>query len=230
MANCYNGLQHNKIFIQNRAAQQVCTAYQVFRFINKNENTKNMSQLLNPIAALLKENQSVKSLSFRNRRLEQLPVDLTAFPSLEQLDLSGNNLRTLPENISKLKNLKILNVSANPRLNLSQLFYVLADSLKLEKLNISNNNITELPTELCYLEHLKKLVLDHNPVNPFTSRNMMNLPENLSSISVKECAEGNVDQRLKKFSKLKQVQTTSYDYETIQQIHLLLPKATVLIQ
>ncbi|MFY0672300.1 MAG: hypothetical protein JXQ87_02785 [Bacteroidia bacterium] len=189
-----------------------------------------MSQLLNPIAVLLKENQSVKSLSFRNRRLEQLPVDLTAFPNLEQLDLSGNNLRTLSENISRLKNLKVLNVSENPRLNLSQLFYVLAECPKLEKLNISNNNIEELPTELCYLDNLKKLVLDQNPVNPFTNRNMMNLPENLNFISVKDCAEGSVDQRLKKFEGLRQIQTTSYNYETIQQIHFLLPKATVLIQ
>lgn len=220
----------HKFFIRKNAAQQVCTPHQVFRFINKNENTKNMSHLLNPIAVLLKENQSVKSLSFRNRRLEQLPVDLTAFSNLEQLDLSGNNLRTLPGNISKLKNLKVLNVSANPRLNLSQLFYVLAECPKLEKLNIASNNIVELPTELCYLDHLKKLVLDHNPVNPFTSRNMMNLPENLNFISIKECAEGDIDHRLKKFDRLKQIQTTSYDYQTIQQIHFLLPKATVLIQ
>ncbi len=39
------------------------------------------------------------------------------FPAVSMLDVSGNNIHSIPDNISDLTNLSVLNVSNNPRIS-----------------------------------------------------------------------------------------------------------------
>ena len=94
-----------------------------------------MNTALKPIAALLEKNSEVKSLSFRNMGLGSMPIDLSRFPNLEHIDLSGNQFVVLPEQLAQLRKLKSINLSANFRLNWSKSLLVLLDCRKLESTN-----------------------------------------------------------------------------------------------
>lgn len=83
------------------------------------------------------------------------------YAELRDLYLGDNRITNIPENISLLKNLKILDLSAN---RLRQLPPTLGDnlSLSLTELNISHNKIRELPKSLCKLTQLKQLYTTNN--------------------------------------------------------------------
>ena len=189
-----------------------------------------MNQLFNPVEMLLKDSQQVRVLSFKNFNLTYLPIDLKVFSKLESLDLSVNQLKKLPENIVKLKKLRKINLSSNSKMNWSQALSILSQCPNLEQIDLSYNRLTEIPAELYHFENLKKLVLDHNPLNVFAERNLMNLPDSLENISFVDCCEGEVANRLRKFNSIKSLKTTIYNYDLLQQIHFLLPNATVLVQ
>ena len=74
--------------------------------------------------------------------------NLYSLKRLKMLDLSGNNLITLPEDIYRLKTLEELNLSSNSFsssstiVNPSLLFMALAKLSKLKRLNLSRNKFS----------------------------------------------------------------------------------------
>ena len=80
----------------------------------------------------------------------QISENLTEFPkeiyelaeTLEKLDLSGNQLSELPDDLPRLTQLKILFLSNN---QFTKLPMVLADCPKLEMIGFKHNQITEVP-------------------------------------------------------------------------------------
>lgn len=189
-----------------------------------------MNHVLQPLAVILKENHSLKTLSFKNMGLEHLPVDLSAFPNLEYLDLSGNKFNTLPEQILKLKKLKGVNLSRNKKMNWSKGLMVLAECKKIEKLDLSNNALLSLPAEVYHFDNLKQLVLDGNNFNPLDDRNSMNLPDALECLSFVGCELPTVSNRTKGLKHIKKMYTSIFDFEILQQLHYLLPSATFLLR
>jgi len=132
------------------------------------------------------------------RRLT-LSCGLTAFPpeifslsdSLEILDLSGNQLSSLPDDLVKLKKLKVIFCSQNQFTELpavlgrcsalsmvgfkaNQIRYVPAESLpaKLRWLTLTDNAIEQLPPEIGNCHDLQKLMLAGN--------RLQTLPETLA--------------------------------------------------
>ncbi len=101
------------------------------------------------------------------RRLD-LAADLSEFPeeifaladSLEVLNLSGNRLRTLPHDLSRLHKLKVLFCSDNPFETLPE---VLGDCAQLEMVGFKSNRLREVPAA-ALPEKLRWLILTDNQI------------------------------------------------------------------
>lgn len=188
-----------------------------------------MNSILKPIAALLEKNDQVKSLSFRNMGLNVIPVDLTRFPKLEHLDLSGNEFSILPEQLCALKKLKSINLSSNFRLNWSKSLLVLLDCPKLETLNMSYNGLDALPAELLHFDKLKKLELDGNRLDVFSNRNLMNMPEGIEVLSACHCSNTEFGTRVTSLVALKQIVVNDFEYEELIRLHWRKPEVEVVL-
>jgi len=107
------------------------------------------------------------ALSFTDQKLEKFPPDLVkVVDNLRNLDLSGNKIRALPENIGAFKMLKTLTMSKN---HLEGIPRDLGKLVKLENLNFAFNLITSIPPTLQTLKNLKEIHLSHNKLTSFPS-------------------------------------------------------------
>ena len=105
------------------------------------------------------------ALSFTDQKLEKFPPELTkvnpcpsppdplqVVANLRNLDLSGNRIRALPENIGAFKMLKTLTMSKNQLEALPSQTGLLT---KLENLNLAFNLLPSIPSSLQQLKNLK---------------------------------------------------------------------------
>ncbi|XP_048362941.1 DISP complex protein LRCH3 [Sphaerodactylus townsendi] len=93
-------------------------------------------------------------------RLSELPPEACLFVSLESLNLYQNCIRYIPEAILNLQSLTFLNISRN---QLSTLPVHLC-SLPLKVLIASNNKLVSLPEEIGNLRHLMELDVSCNEI------------------------------------------------------------------
>ncbi|KAM6443841.1 DISP complex protein LRCH3 isoform 2-T2 [Liasis olivaceus] len=93
-------------------------------------------------------------------RLSELPLEACHFVSLESLNLYQNCIRYIPEAIVNLQSLAFLNISRN---QLSTLPVHLC-SLPLKVLIASNNKLVSLPEEIGQLRHLMELDVSCNEI------------------------------------------------------------------
>ena len=85
---------------------------------------------------------------------------LDNFAILTELNLANNQLKTLPDYIGKLVNLKVLNLGQNQ----FEVFpSVILKLINLEKLYLNNNDLESLPKNIGELKKLNLLKLDNNP-------------------------------------------------------------------
>lgn len=110
-------------------------------------------------SALLSEKHLAKILPLLEPLLKFIEASVT---NVVTLDLSGNRLTQLPEEIGLLKELKILNLAHN---NLGELSNTIGDLDNLEEVNFSHNKLQDLPCSICYLARLKKIDLSYNPIS-----------------------------------------------------------------
>lgn len=83
--------------------------------------------------------------SFKKKGIGKIPKEVFLMSNLdeiEEFDMSGNKLATLPAGISKLKNLKRLKLNSN---NLKTINKNIAKLDQLEFLDLSHNNFKEFP-------------------------------------------------------------------------------------
>ncbi|KAI5298185.1 hypothetical protein KEM55_003704, partial [Ascosphaera atra] len=94
---------------------------------------------------------------------------------LEALDLKGNALTELPEELSSLSSLRILDVSEN---QLTQLPFDALSSLPLVELNAKKNKLRGdlLPPSIERLDKLQSLTLTGNALERLTSGHQLSLP------------------------------------------------------
>jgi len=91
--------------------------------------------------------------------LKQFPIKVTDLSLLETLDLEGNRISLIPEEILKLKKLKELNLADNPNIkNLS----VLSNLDNLEILNLNGCKLSKLPINFSKLKKLEIIGLTRN--------------------------------------------------------------------
>ena len=75
------------------------------------------------------------------------------------LDLSGQQLTTLPESVLSRTDIKVLNISNN---QLATLPSGISRLTNLVELNVENNRLQSLPPEISQLKKLRKLRVDNN--------------------------------------------------------------------
>ncbi|KAF5428813.1 Leucine-rich repeat (LRR) protein [Candidatus Methanophagaceae archaeon] len=98
-------------------------------------------------------------LDLSRNQLTSLPVEIEKLKNLTELNLSYNQLNKLPAEIGKLKNLTTLNLSHN---QLTTLPAEIGKLKNLAKLDLSWNQLTTLPAEIGKLTNLTKLDLSWN--------------------------------------------------------------------
>ncbi len=107
----------------------------------------------------LKEPEKVCFLQLTN--VSQLPSQISALKNLRELHISAtNHVEKLPPEIGKLQNLKVLNLMFNGSLKeIPPEIYRLKN---LEELLLTNNRLKNLPNDISALKKLKVLRLDYN--------------------------------------------------------------------
>ena len=102
------------------------------------------------------------SLRFSNNKFNYIPKSLYQLSNLKLLDVSGNNISEIDNNLLKgLSSLVELDLSKNKIKFIPKSIQFL---VFLEVLNISNNQLLEIPEEFGVLTRLKKLFLNENAI------------------------------------------------------------------
>lgn len=83
--------------------------------------------------------------------------------SIKRLDLSNQQLTSLPHKIEHIKDLRMLDLSNNPNLNLDNAFKSLSRFEHLEVLILDQLSLKTLPESISSLKHLKHISLRENP-------------------------------------------------------------------
>jgi Leucine-rich repeat (LRR) protein len=97
-----------------------------------------------------------KTVDLSGQQLTTLPESVLNQTDITNLNLSNNQLTSLPAGISKLTNLQILNVENNRLVTLPA---EIGQLKKLQTADFSNNRLTSLPPQLGNLTQLKSLKL-----------------------------------------------------------------------
>ena len=129
-----------------------------------------------PMASVTVDNGNVTALNLNEKGVTFLPRGLNGFTQLNWLNLSGNNLEAIPDEIFEINTLKSLYLTDNLIATINSDIEKLTS---LENLFLANNTIVDVPQELLTLSGLRKLHIDYNEIS--------NLPRDLGNfISLEE--------------------------------------------
>ncbi|AWH84182.1 hypothetical protein HYN59_03210 [Flavobacterium album] len=102
----------------------------------------------------------VHKLDLTGNFITAIPDDIAKMELLEVLDLSGNKITELPEALLQMKRLKVLNLSNNP---LKQLPDWIGQMTGLEELNLQQTQLESLPESFANLKVSGRIYLKKNP-------------------------------------------------------------------
>lgn len=126
-------------------------------------------EIYSPVSSLPPEFTSLdklESLKIQNRCLYNIPHEITRLPNLKTLDLSHNKIRLVPDCISGLKNLEVLYLNNNSLIELPD---AIGDLPRLSSLELSHNSLEKLPEGMKRLQELTYLNLASNAFFHFPS-------------------------------------------------------------
>uniref|UniRef100_A0A8C4UCS9 Leucine rich repeat containing 20 n=1 Tax=Falco tinnunculus TaxID=100819 RepID=A0A8C4UCS9_FALTI len=128
-------------------------------------NCKLMTFPIGIYKAMRSVTEGIHCISLANNELKSLTSRfVTTFNQLRELNLAGNYLHRLPEEITSLLHLRAINLSRNRFRHFPE---HLAAVTTLETIDLEENEITEVPVEkLASMASLRSLNLRANPVNP----------------------------------------------------------------
>lgn len=93
--------------------------------------------------------------------IKEIPADIGRLAELEELLLPVNAISSLPKEIRKLKNLRVLDLTDNPISKVDDI----TSLTRLEHVSLCGANITEMPADLRKLNRLKRLCLAGNSIS-----------------------------------------------------------------
>jgi small GTP-binding protein len=137
-------------------------------------------KVLQLIAEAARKKQTELELSWND--LKTLPAEIGELTNLTELDLSYNQLKRLPAEIGKLANLTTLDLSIN---ELKRLPAEIGKLTNLTELDLSSNQLRSLPAEIAELKNLTALDLSNNQLKTLPAEivelknlTLLNLSEN----------------------------------------------------
>ena len=102
-----------------------------------------------------------EKLDFPGKNLTEIPEDIAKLTNLTLLNLSDNQITEIPEAIAKLTNLTLLNLSNN---QITEIPEAIAKLTNLIHLYLNSNQITEIPEAITKLTNLTHLYLSDNQI------------------------------------------------------------------
>ncbi|KAJ8002475.1 hypothetical protein DPEC_G00159300 [Dallia pectoralis] len=123
------------------------------------------------VEELLASGDPVLDLSYKKFR--RLPGVICGLNHLEKLYVCGNSLRTVPENIVKLKGLRILALDFN---KIEDVPLAICELRNLTRLYLGSNRLVSFPPELRNLQNLRCLWMESNYFTRFP-RQLYDLPQ-----------------------------------------------------
>jgi len=123
-----------------------------------------------------KDLSTVEKLDLSDLGLKSIPLNISLFTHLKELNLSVNSIQDLNP-ISELKDLEILLLDGSPNLKLSTLNITLTNLKQLKVLSIQSSKITFIPNGIFKLRKLEELHLNNNLIQTvsFEIRGMKSL-------------------------------------------------------
>lgn len=104
------------------------------------------------------KDNKITSLDLSHKELNEIPKDIIRFKDLKYLNLSDNNLETLPMWLSALQKLEVLSLSGNQFVNLEGV----QNLSSLKWLDLSKNKISYLPNDFVEMNRLETLIIIDN--------------------------------------------------------------------
>lgn len=106
----------------------------------------------------------IEVLDVSNERLTELPPEVLKCKKLKRLIAKNNLLTFLPNWLSDLKHLEVVDLSNNKNLNVKQVFSELATVETLTDLRLNNCKLFYVPVAVRRLSNLKRVSLAHNQI------------------------------------------------------------------
>jgi Leucine-rich repeat (LRR) protein len=88
------------------------------------------------------EFQNLRTLNMMGNLITEIPDDIANLKNIEELNLKANDLTTVSPKVAYCSKLKRLNIAFNPNMNTSQVFEALSNARQLEFLDMSYNDIS----------------------------------------------------------------------------------------
>jgi hypothetical protein len=119
-------------------------------------------------------NQARYDETMRAEVQKKIQEALNAPERVTKLELNGGKLTSLPEDFTKLQNLRELAIHDNATLDFAAVLSLLAKIPALERLDLAETDLSELPAEIGGLVNLRELLLWRNELKT--------LPEEIGSL------------------------------------------------
>lgn len=164
----------------------VSTPSDLAKLVGRLRNKEQREPLTTYEKALVKLHNAAQAsasvIDLSRKDLDILPREIEVFSSkLIELDLSHNNLTSLPTSLSRLRKLERLSLEDN---GLTHLIPEVCSLISLDFFSVQGNNLTELPPEIGALFRLKSLDVSNN--------RLRTLPKSLKNLYLDEFhAHGN---------------------------------------
>lgn len=105
----------------------------------------------------------LEELGLRENQLDRIPGSIHRLKKLKALNVSGNQMRVLPIEFSRMENLERLSLDACKNLDVNEVIQVL-DAESIRYLSFYKTNIRELPNSIVQLKNLEELWLNYTGI------------------------------------------------------------------
>jgi Leucine-rich repeat (LRR) protein len=149
------------------------------------------------------DSEKILNLLLNNNLIKEINTfNLNRFNQLETIDFSFNYIEFIPDELNKLKNLRVLILKENALHDNSFGKKILDNFKKLEILNLSGNSLTQFPYQLLAMESLKEIYLGANKIK-ILPKNYDKLVNSLELLYLGGNLIQNVPEELSQLTKLK---------------------------